>query len=76
MLFSNQSYILSITAMVALLAITRAFTLAAPRLFGANALYGTLGTIFLGLAWLDLVFVVILLGAAWVADRVIEPREP
>ena len=60
---------------LALLAITRMFTLLAPRLFGANAVYGTLGTIFLGLAWLDLVFVAILLGAAWVADRVIEPRD-
>ncbi|HET7472760.1 MAG TPA: YihY/virulence factor BrkB family protein [Candidatus Limnocylindrales bacterium] len=59
---------------IALLGITRAFTLLAPRLFGANAVYGTLGAIFLGLAWLDLVFVAILLGAAWVADRVLEPR--
>jgi len=54
---------------VALLVITRAFTLAAPRLFGANAIYGTLGAIFLGLAWLDLVFTAILVGAAWVAIR-------
>lgn len=59
---------------IGLLVITRAFTLLAPRLFGANALYGTLGAIFLGLAWLDLVFVAILLGAGWVADRVLEPR--
>jgi uncharacterized BrkB/YihY/UPF0761 family membrane protein len=66
----------AIVVAVALLVITRGFTLVAPRLFGANALYGTLGAIFLGLAWLDLVFVAILLGAAWVADRVLAPRMP
>jgi membrane protein len=59
----------AIIVSVALLVITRAFTLLAPRLFGANAVYGTLGTIFLGLAWLNLVFSAILLGAAWVAER-------
>ncbi|HET7031271.1 MAG TPA: YihY/virulence factor BrkB family protein [Candidatus Limnocylindrales bacterium] len=59
----------SIAVAISLLLITRAFTLLAPRLFGANAVYGTLGTIFLGLAWLNLVFLAILLGAAWVAER-------
>lgn len=59
----------AIVVAVALLVLTRVFTLLAPRLFGANAVYGTLGTIFLGLAWLNLVFLAILLGAAWVAER-------
>lgn len=59
----------SVVVALALLVITRAFTLLAPRLFGTNAVYGTLGTIFLGLAWLNLVFLAILLGAAWVAER-------
>jgi membrane protein len=63
----------AIAVAVALLVITRAFTLVAPRLFGANAVYGTLGTIFLGFAWLNLVFVAILLGAAWVAERMTDP---
>jgi uncharacterized BrkB/YihY/UPF0761 family membrane protein len=63
----------AIAVAVALLVITRAFTIVAPRLFGANAVYGTLGTIFLGLAWLNLVFLAILLGAAWVAERIAEP---
>jgi membrane protein len=66
----------AVVVAIALLVITRAFTLFAPRLMGANAVYGTLGAIFLGLAWLDLVFVAILLGAAWVADRVLAPRTP
>ena len=65
----------AVVVAVALLVITRAFTLLAPRLFGANAVYGTLGTIFLGLAWLNLVFIAILLGAAWVADRMSDGAE-
>jgi YihY family inner membrane protein len=63
----------AVVVAVALLFVTRAFTLLAPRLFGANAVYGTLGTIGLGLAWLNLVFLAILLGAAWVADRMDDP---
>ena len=59
---------------VGLLLITRAFTLVAPRLFDSNAFYGTLGTLFLGLTWLNLVFVIVLLGAAWVAERAVIER--
>jgi uncharacterized BrkB/YihY/UPF0761 family membrane protein len=51
------------------LVLTRAFTLVAPRLFESNAFYGTLGALFLGLTWLNLVFVLVLFGAAWVAER-------
>jgi membrane protein len=64
----------SASAAVGLLLITRAFTLVAPRLFDSNALYGTLGAVFLGLTWLNLVFVIVLLGAAWVADRALRER--
>jgi membrane protein len=59
---------------VGLMLITRAFTLVAPRLFDANVVYGTLGTLFLGLTWLNLVFVVVLFGAAWVAERAVAER--
>ena len=59
----------SIWVAVGLLALTRGFTLLAPRLFDSNALYGTLGALFLGLTWLNLVFVLVLFGAAWVAER-------
>jgi uncharacterized BrkB/YihY/UPF0761 family membrane protein len=45
------------------------FVFVAPRVFGANLVYGTLGAILIGLAWLDLVFTVVLLGAAWVRER-------
>jgi membrane protein len=54
---------------VALVLLTRTFVFVAPRVFGVNAVYGTLGAILVGLAWLDLVFTVILLGAAWVCER-------
>jgi membrane protein len=54
---------------LALVGLTRLFVFLTPRLFGANFVYGTLGAIFVGLAWLNLVFTVILLGAAWVRER-------
>jgi membrane protein len=59
---------------VVLLFLTRAFTLVAPRLFDSNAFYGTLGALFLGLTWLNLIFVIVLLGAAWVAERAVAER--
>jgi len=54
---------------IALVALTRVFVFAAPRVFGTNLVYGTLGAILIGLTWLDLVFTVVLLGAAWVRER-------
>ena len=41
----------------------------APRLLAGNVVYGTIGTILVGLTWLDFVFIVILFGAAWVVER-------
>jgi membrane protein len=52
-----------------LVVLTRAFVFLAPRLFAGNVVYGTLGAILVGLTWLDLVFMVVLIGAAWVVDR-------
>jgi membrane protein len=54
---------------VTLVILTRVFVFVAPRVFGANLVYGTLGAILVGLTWLDLVFTVVLLGAAWVQER-------
>ena len=62
----------AILGTVALVVVTRAFVFLTPRVFGANVVYGTLGAILIGLTWLDLVFTVILVGAAWVDER----REP
>lgn len=54
---------------VALVLLTRTFVFLAPRVFGTNVVYGTLGAILVSLTWLDLAFTVILLGAAWVHER-------
>jgi membrane protein len=59
----------SVAGAVVLVLLTRAFVYLTPRVFGTNVVYGTLGAILVGLAWLDLVFTVILLGAAWVDER-------
>jgi membrane protein len=55
-----------------LAALTRIFVFLTPRLFGTNVVYGTLGAILISLAWLDLVFTVILIGAAWVRERAVD----
>ena len=54
---------------LAVLLVTRVFVFVTPRLFGANLVYGTLGATLVALTWLDLVFTIVLLGGAWVADR-------
>ena len=59
----------AIVGAVALVVLTRLFVFLAPRVFGANLVYGTLGAILVGLTWLDLVYTVVLLGAAWVRER-------
>jgi membrane protein len=60
---------------IAIVAMTQVFTLLAPRLVGANAFYGTLGTVFVALAWLNLIAIVLLIGAAWVRVRMLSDEE-
>ena len=50
-------------------ALTGAFTLVGPLLFGSADLYGALAGIFLGMVWLSYLSQVFLVGAAWVAVR-------
>lgn len=52
-----------------LAAFSQLFTFAAPRLVGVAALYGTFAAIFGLLAWLAIVFNLLLLGAAWTRVR-------
>ena len=59
----------ALTGAIALVVVTRVFVFITPRVFGANLVYGTLGAILVGLAWLDLVFTIVLIGAAWVRER-------
>jgi membrane protein len=65
----------AIGAGVLMVAITQVFTLIAPRLVSANPFYGTLGTVFVSLAWLNLVAMVLLIGAAWVRVRMLSDEE-
>jgi membrane protein len=57
------------TGAIVLVIATRVFVFVAPRIFGANLVYGTLGAILVGLTWLQLVFTIVLIGAAWVRER-------
>jgi membrane protein len=54
---------------IVLVLLTQIFVFLAPRLFSGNVVYGTLGAILVGLTWLDLVFMVVLIGASWVVER-------
>jgi membrane protein len=59
----------AVVGSLALLVVTRIFVFVAPRVFGANLVYGTLGALLVSLTWLNLAFTVVLLGAAWVRER-------
>ena len=54
-----------------LVVLTRLLAVVAPRVLGANFVYGTLGAIFVALGWLGLAFTLILIGAAWVRERML-----
>ena len=41
----------------------------------ANPFYGTLGTVFVALAWLNLISMILLIGAAWVRVRMLSDEE-
>lgn len=55
---------------IALMLLTQLFSLIAPRLIGVASVYGTFVAIFAAMVWLATGFQILLLGAAWVADRV------
>ena len=69
---SRRSLIPAVTIGIGLVLLTRAFAVLAPRVLGANFVYGTLGAIFVALAWLGLAYTVILIGAAWVRERMLD----
>ncbi len=70
---SGRSVVLvpAVTVGVGLVLLTRLFAALAPRIFGANFVVGTLGAIFVALSWLGLAYTVILIGAAWVRERML-----
>jgi membrane protein len=54
---------------IALAAFTDVFVYLAPRLIGSLAVYGAIAALFAALVWLSIGFQVLLLGAAWVRER-------
>lgn len=60
---------------LAIVLLTRAFAILAPRVLGANFVYGTLGATFVALAWLELTSAVVLIGAAWVREQMLSEEE-
>jgi membrane protein len=65
----------SVTIGIGLVVLTRLFAVIAPRALGANFVYGTLGAIFVALFWLGLAYSMILIGAAWVRERMLDAEE-
>lgn len=55
---------------VFLAVLTQLFSFIAPRLIGTAAIYGTFIAIFAAMVWLSAGFQVLLLGAAWVRERI------
>ncbi len=54
---------------LAIYLLTSLFAILGPLLFGSAQLYGAFGALFLGMIWLGNVTQLLLLGAAWVAER-------
>ena len=59
---------------VAILLVSQAFALFAPRLVGVAAIVGSLAVVFIALAWLSFIFQLVLIGAAWVRVRDEQPE--
>jgi len=66
----------SVVVGVALTLLTLLFSYIAPRLIGSAALYGTFVAIFAAMVWLSTGFQVMLLGAAWIRERIGPPPPP
>ena len=61
---------------VALTILTLFFSFVAPRLIGAARFYGTFAAIFAAMIWLSTGFQLMLLGAAWIRERIGPPPPP
>ncbi len=58
---------------LALAALTQAFSFVAPRLIGAAAVFGMFVAVFAAMIWLSTSFQILLLGAAWLRERLGPP---
>lgn len=60
---------------VALSVLTQAFSFIAPRLIGSAAVFGTFVAVFAAMIWLSTSFQILLVGAAWLRERLGPPAE-
>jgi uncharacterized BrkB/YihY/UPF0761 family membrane protein len=60
----------ALVAGLILAALTQLFVFIAPRLVGALSVFGGFAAVFATLVWLSWAFQVLLLGAAWVRERI------
>jgi membrane protein len=60
---------------IGIVVLARLFAIVAPRVLGAHFVYGTLGATFVALAWLGLTYSLVLIGAAWVRERMLDVEE-
>lgn len=65
----------ALAAGFALVLLTRLLAVVAPRVLGVSFVYGTLGAIFVALGWLGLAYTIVLVGAAWVRERMLADEE-
>jgi membrane protein len=61
----------AVVAGLGLALLTQLFSYLVPRLVGSSALYGTFLAVFAAMVWLSTGFQILLVGAAWVRDRVV-----
>jgi len=66
----------SVLVGVGLTLLTQLFSYIAPRLIGSAAVYGTFVAVFAAMVWLSTGFQVMLLGAAWIRERIGPPPPP
>jgi membrane protein len=66
----------AVVAGLGLALLTQLFSYLAPRLIGTSALYGTFLAVFAAMVWLSTGFQILLVGAAWVRDRVTREDMP
>jgi uncharacterized BrkB/YihY/UPF0761 family membrane protein len=65
----------SVVVGFALTVLTQLFSYVAPRLIGSAAVYGAFVAVFAAMIWLSFGFQILLLGAAWLRERLGPPPE-
>jgi YihY family inner membrane protein len=66
----RAAWLPALVAGLALALLTQLFSYLAPRIVGSSALYGTFIAVFAAMVWLSTGFQILLVGAAWVRERV------